>query len=180
MKKIVALALMLCMLCGCAAMAEDMEQLLALSWDELTPYLSDMGLVGDFDALDLIGLKLFIPTSLVKAEVSEADAQAGRLAAYASAAGDNGFLVVDAVNLGELTVDQWFEMVNSNEAMSDVRMDNMNGLTVVMYKNVVSDLWVCSLVDTNSNIITFSMGPASEDGSEFVFNLLMKSLQAIE
>jgi hypothetical protein len=71
-------------------------------------------------------------------------------------------------------------MVNSNEAMSDVRMDNMNGLTVVMYKNVVSDLWVCSLVDSNSNIITFSMGPASEDGSEFVFNLLMKSLQAIE
>ena len=78
MKKIVALVLMLCMLCGCAAMAEDMEQLLALSWDELTPYLSDMGLVGDFDALDLIGLKLFVPTSLVKAEVSEADAQAGQ------------------------------------------------------------------------------------------------------
>lgn len=179
MKKVLALVLMLCLLCGGAAMAEDLEQLLAMSWDEIAPNLPDMGIDGGYDTLDMLGLQLYIPSTLSKVEVSAEDAAAGRLACYASSDG-TGYLVVDAVNMADMTIDQWYEALNATETMSDVRMDSINGLGVVIYKNNTTDLWVCSLVDTNSNVITFAMGPASEEGSELVFNLLMKSLKPAE
>ena len=169
MKKIFALVMMLCLLCG-AAMAEE------LTWADVEPQLAENGLTGDYVVLEQLGLKIWLPAGLNAAEVSEEDAASGRLAAYV--ADDNSaYFTVDAINAGETTLDALFEKVSSNETCTDAEMITSNGLSIISYKNTAADCLTAALVDTNSNIIMFSMGPASADGADVVFYFIMASLQ---
>ena len=172
MKKILALVMMLCMLCS-VAMAEQ------LTWADIEPQLGDMGLEGEFVVLDQLGLKIWLPSALNAAAVSDEDAANGRLAAYA-ADDQSAYFIVDAVNVGEMTIDQMFENVSNNESVTDAQMVHSNGLSIVSYKNTAADCLTGALVDTNSNIIMFSMGPASTDGADMVFYFIMMSLQPAE
>lgn len=64
MKKILALVMMLCLLCG-AAMAEE------VTWADIEPQLAENGLSGDFVVLDQLGLKVWLPTGMNAAAVSK-------------------------------------------------------------------------------------------------------------
>ena len=172
MKKFLALVMMLCLLC-CTAMAEEM------TWADIEPQLGDMGLTGDFVVLDQLGLKIWLPSQLTAAAVSEEDAANGRLAAYA-ADDQSAYFIVDAVNMGEMTIDQLLANVSASESVANAQVMNTNGLTVVSYQNTAADCWTGALVDTNSNVIMFSMGPASAEGSDMVFSFIMLSLQPAE
>lgn len=169
MKKILALVMMLCLLCG-VAMAEE------VTWADIEPQLAENGLSGEFVVLEQLGLKIWLPTGLNAAAVSEEDAASGRLAAFAADDG-SAYFVVDAINMGEMTIDQLLENTKQNEAVTDAEMVINNGLSVVSYKNTAADCLTAALVDTNSNIIMFTMGPASSEGSEVVFYFIMSSLQ---
>ena len=172
MKKLVALVMIVCLLCT-AAFAEDGS---AITWADIEPQLGEMGLTGDFVVFDQLGLKIWLPTALNAVEVSEEDAAAGRLALF-MADDQSAYLAVDAANVEGLTIDQLFENAKANADLSDAEMINANGLTAVVYKSNTADFWSASLVDTNSNIINFVMGPASADGADMVFKFIMASLQ---
>ena len=167
MKKILALVMMLCLLCG-VAMAE--EQAEADVENELS---------GDYVVFDQLGLQIWLPEGLNAAEVSEEDAASGRLAAYV-ADDQTAYFTVDAVNAGEMTIDQLYENVTNDANSTDVEVLDCNGLTVVSCRNNQTDCFTGALVDTNSNIIMFSMGPASSEGADAVFYYVMASLQAAE
>lgn len=111
--------------------------------------------------------------------MSEADAAAGRLALFTDA-DHTAYLAVDAIHVDGMTLDQYYENALAAEGVSDVEMVTANGLSAVIYKSEAMDFWSASLVDTNSNIITFVMGPASEDGSQIVFSVIVASIQAAE
>ena len=64
--------------------------------------------------------------------------------------------------------------------MTNAEMMNSNGLSVISYQNTAADCWTGALVDTNSNIIMFSMGPASTEGADLVYSFIMASLQPAE
>ena len=172
MKKILALVMMLCLLCG-AAMAEE------VTWADIEPQLAENGLSGDFVVLDQLGLKVWLPTGMNAAAVSEEDAASGRVAAFAPDDG-SAYFVVDAVNMGEMTIDQLLANVSNNETVTDAEIVVNNGLSVVSYKNTASDCLTAALVDTNSNVIMFTMGPASAEGAAMVFYFIMSSLQPAE
>ena len=175
MKKLFALVLMLCMLCT-VAVAENASE---MNWTDVEPTLTEQGLTGDFAVLDQLGLKVWLPEGLNAVEVSEADAAAGRLALFTDA--DNtAYLAVDALHVDGMTLDQYYENAKATEGLSDVEMVTVNGLNAVVYKSESMDFWNASLVDTNSNIITFVMGPASEDGSQIVFSVIVASIQPAE
>ena len=175
MKKILALVTMLCLLC-CAAMAEDTS---TMNWSDIEPQLPDMGLTGEFAVLEQLGLKIWLPTGLNAAEVSEEDAAAGRLALF-MADDQSAYLAVDAVNVEGMTLDQLFENAKANAALTDTEMITVNGLNAVIYQSTEGNFWSASLVDTNCNVINFVMGPASEEGSQMVFSIIMASLQPAE
>ena len=175
MKKLFALVLMLCMLCT-AAVAENASE---MNWSDVEPTLTEQGLTGDFAVLDQLGLKVWLPTGLNAVAVSEADAAAGRLALFTDA--DNtAYLAVDALHVDGMTLDQYYENAKVSEGVSDVEMITANGLNAVVYKSDAQDFWSASLVDTNSNIINFVMGPASEEGSQIVFSVIVASIQPAE
>ena len=149
MKKILALVMMLCLLCG-VAMAEEQAE---------TDVENELS--GDYVVFDQLGLQIWLPEGLNAAEVSEEDAASGRLAAY----------VAD---------DQSAENVTNDANSTEVEVLDCNGLTVVTCRNNQADCFTGALVDTNSNIIMFSMGPASSEGADAVFYYVMASLQAAE
>ena len=175
MKKLFALVLMLCMLCT-AAVAENASE---MNWTDVEPTLTEQGLTGDFAVLDQLGLKVWLPEGLNAVEVSEADAAAGRLALFTDA-DQTAYLAVDAMNVEGMTIDQYYENAKATEGLSDVEMITVNGLNAVVYKSETMNFWSASLVDTNSNIINFVMGPASEEGSKLVFSIILASLQIAE
>ena len=175
MKKVLALVMMLCMLCG-VAMAEDAS---VINWTDVEPQLADMGLTGDFVVLEQLGLKIWLPEQLKAVEVSEEDAAAGRLALFMDD-DQSAYFAVDAANVEGMTLDQLFENAKNAENLSGVEMVTMNELNAVVYQSTEMDFWSASLVDTNSNVINFIMGPASEEGSQMVFSLIMASLQPAE
>ena len=175
MKKLLALVMMLCMLCT-AAVAENASE---ITWSDVEATLTEQGLTGEFAVLDQLGLKIWLPNGLDAVEVSEADAAAGRLALFTDA-DHTAYLAVDAIHVDGMTLDQYYESALAAEGVSDVEMVTANGLSAVIYKSEAMDFWSASLVDTNSNIITFVMGPASEDGSQIVFSVIVASLQTAE
>ena len=175
MKKLFALVLMLCMLCT-VAVAENASE---MNWTDVEPTLTEQGLTGDFAVLDQLGLKVWLPEGLNAVEVSEADAAAGRLALFTDAE-NTAYLAVDAVNVEGMTIDQYYENAKATEGVSDVEMITANGLNAVVYKSESLNFWSASLVDTNSNIISFVMGPASEEGSQIVFSVIVASIQPAE
>ncbi len=172
MKKILAFVMVLCLLCV-TAVAEE------LTWADIEPQLAENGLTGDYVVLEQLGLKIWLPAGLNPAEVSEEDAAGGRLALFI-AEDQSAYLAVDAINVGETTIDQLFEQVSSNETVTNAEMMNSNGLSVISYQNTAADCWTGALVDTNSNIIMFSMGPASTEGADLVYSFIMASLQPAE
>ena len=175
MKKLFALVMMLCLLCT-AAVAEDAS---TMNWTDIEPTLAAQGLTGDFLVPDYWGLKVWLPEGLNAVEVSEADAAAGRLALFTDA-DQTAYLAVDAMNVEGMTIDQYYENAKATEGLSDVEMITVNGLNAVVYKSETMNFWSASLVDTNSNIINFVMGPASEEGSQLVFSIILASLQIAE
>ena len=176
MKKLFALVLALCLLCG-VALAEDSGN--TITWDDIQPILEASGLSGDFVVFDQLGLKIWLPAGLVATEVSAEDAAAGRLALY-MAEDQSSYFVVDAVHVDGMTLDQAIE--NAQATAKSVDAINTNGLSAVSYINEASDTMCVSLVDTNSNIINFAVGPYSADpeNTETVFSFIMASLQPAE
>ena len=175
MKKLFAVAVMLCLLCT-AAFAEDTS---TMNWADVEPTLTEQGLAGGFVVFEQLGLQIWLPEGLNQVEVSETDAAAGRLALFMDAE-KTGYLAVDAMNVEGMTLDQYYEKAKATEGLSDVEMVTVNGLNAVVYKSESMDFWSASLVDANSNIINFVMGPASEDGSQIVFSVILASLQPAE
>ncbi len=174
MKKLIALVMMLCLLCTAAVAEENVA-----NWEDYAALLEEMGLTGDFVVLEQLGLKIWLPSGLNAVEVPEEHAAAGRLALFMDDA-QSAYLAVDALNVPGMTLDQYFENSKAAEGVSDVEMITVNGLNAVTYKSEASDFWSASLVDTNSNIINFVMGPASADGADIVFQIVMASLQPAE
>jgi len=176
MKKLLVLVLSLCLLCGCAFAEGDGN---VITWDQVLPTVEGAGLTGDFVVFDQLGLKIWLPSQLLPYEVSEEDAAAGRLAAY-MAEDQSAYLVIDAIHIDNMTLDQLAE--NAKASASDVDVCSTNGLSGVSYKNDAADLYTFALVDTNSNIISFSMGPVSADpeNAKLVFSVIMASLQPAE
>ena len=172
MKKLFAAILALCLMLSVAA-AETVD---TITWDAVEGNLADMGLTGDFYALEVLGLKIWIPTGLDPQEVPEEDAAAGRLAMFT--AEDGSYLVVDAGNVEGMTIDGLLESTQAAEGLTDVEMVIANGLSFVIYRSEELNCWSASLVDTNSNVINFLLGPA-EDGSKEAFSVIVASIQPV-
>ena len=66
MKKLFALVLTLCMLCGCAAMAEN-----DINWEDVAPLLEESGVTGDFYTFDDVDVEIFVPAGMISEELPD-------------------------------------------------------------------------------------------------------------
>ena len=69
MKKLFALVLALCLLCGCTAMAETATN--EITWEQVVPAIEAGNVTGDFYTFDEIAVAIWIPTGMVPTQVPD-------------------------------------------------------------------------------------------------------------
>ena len=83
MKKLFALALALCLLYGCTALADN-----EITWEQVSPQLEAAGVTGDFVTFDEIAVKVFIPTGVNAVELSDEDKSRGYIGYFTDGSDD--------------------------------------------------------------------------------------------
>ncbi len=178
MKKMLVMLTLLCVvLLPFAAMAETATT--TITWDEVgAPLVEASGLEGDFYALEDIGLAIWLPAGLNAVELSEEDIAAGYL--YVLTDDEETCLItIDAVNVEGMTLDGVLEEAVA-QGMFEPEIVIINGLSAVSYKDEANNTGCVVLVDTNCNVITFSLMPIEGEDAELVFGLIMSSLMPLE
>ena len=174
MKKMIAV---LALLCAVVLPFSAMAETSVITWDEVgAPAVEAYELAGDFYAMEVLGLKIWVPEGMVEVEVSEEDAAAGRLGIVAD---DSCALIIDAVHVDGMTLDQAYENAVAS-GMVEPEIVNLNGLSALSYKNEAINAGCIVLVDTNCNVITFTLMPIEGEEAELAFGLIMSSLMPLE
>ncbi len=174
MKKLTALLMLVCItLMPFASLAET------ITWEEVgMPFAAQSELEGDFVALNEMGLAIWIPSDLVYVEPSAEDAAAGRYAIFI----DNDqecALVIDAVYVEGMTLDQAYENAVAS-GMKEPEIVNVNGLDTLSYINEALNCASLVLVDTNCNMIIFTLSPIDNDIAKIAFTVISSSLMPLE
>ena len=171
MKKLIALLALVCvMMLPFAAMAEE------INWADMQPAIEELGLKGDFIALEDMGLMVWIPSTMAYYEPSAEDAEAGRYAIFAD---DECALTIDVVNVEGMTPDQALANAQAN-GMTEAGIDTVNGLSAVIYLNEAQSLASFVLVDTNCNMIIFSFTPVKDDLTKLASSIIFASIMPME
>ena len=176
MKKLIALLTLVCvMMMSFSVLAETT----AITWEEIgAPVVEAAEIEGDFYSIEELGLAVWLPNGLNAAEISEEDATAGRLYLMTDDEQTCAF-IIDAVHVDGMTLDQAYENAVAS-GMIEPEIVNINGLDALSYKNESINAGCVVLVDTNSNMIIFSLTPIEGEDAELVFGLIMSSIMPLE
>jgi len=172
MKKFTALLMLICI--ALLPLVSQAETIPAVTWEESGAALIEaLGLEGDFVALPEMGLQFWLPSQLVYVESSEEDLAKGIYATFVDSDLEC-VLQVTALHQDGATLDDVYAAAVANGLDTDYVI--LNGLYTVSYKDAANDVGCVTLVDTNSNIITFSITPINSDLAEAAFAIIMTSL----
>ena len=176
MKKLIPFLALLCaVLLSFSVMAETTS----ITWDEAgAPVVEAANIEGGFYSIEELGLAVWLPAGLSNADISEEDAAAGRLYLLTDEEQTCAF-IIDAVHVDGMTLDQAYQNA-VDSGMVEPEIVNINGLNAVSYKNEAINAGCVVLVDTNSNLIIFSITPIEGEDAELVFGLIMSSIMPLE
>ena len=174
MKKMIALLALLCVaVMPFAVMAETV-----ITWDDVSAVIEASGLEGGFYTMEELGLAIWLPDGLNAVELSEEEIAEGYL--YVLTDDEETCLItVDAVNEEGMTLDGVLEAAIA-EGMFEPEIVNINGLSAVSYKDEANNAGCIVLVDTNCNVITFTLMPIEGEEAELAFAVIMSSLMPLE
>ena len=178
MKKMLAMLMLLCVLVmPFSVMGETATE--TITWEEVgAPLVEASGLEGDFYALEELGLAIWLPAGMSAVELSEEDIAEGYL--YVLTDDEQSCLItIDAVNVEGMTLDGVLEEAVA-QGMFEPEIVIINGLSAVSYKDEANNAGCIVLVDTNCNVITFSLMPIEGEEAELAFALIMSSLMPLE
>ena len=178
MKKMLAMLMLLCVLVmPFSVMAETATE--TITWEEVgAPLVEASGLEGDFYALEELGLAIWLPAGLSAVELSEEDIAEGYLYVLTDDE-ESCFITIDAVNVEGMTLDGVLEEAVA-QGMFEPEIVIINGLSAVSYKDEANNAGCIVLVDTNCNVITFTLTPIEGEEAELAFGLIMSSLMPAE
>ena len=175
MKKMIALLMLLCVtLMPFAGLAENV-----ITWDEVgAPVVEASELEGDFYALEDLGLAIWLPEGLYSVELDDESIANGILYMLTDEEVSCA-LTISYVNEEGMTLDKLLAAA-VEEGMFEPEIVNINGLDALSYKDEANNLGCIALVDTNCNVIVFSLTPIDSEDAELVFGLIMSSLMPLE
>lgn len=177
MKKL--LAIVLALLCAVMLPLCAMAETAVITWDDFGAPVVEAGEIeGQFYSIESLGLAVWLPDGLKNAEISEEDANAGRLCLMMDDEKTCAF-IVDAVYVDGMTLDQAYENAVAN-GMVEPEIMNINGLDALTYKNEAINAGCVVLVDTNSNMIIFSITPINSDDAVLVYTLILSSIMPMQ
>ena len=174
MKKTLILLTMICVvLMPAASLAET------ITWSEVgEPFAEQAGLEGEFYSLSEMGLAIWLPDDLYAVEPAAEDAAAGRYALFTDEA-QECFLAIDTIHVDGMTLNQAYDNAVAS-GMKEPEIVNVNGLDTLSYLDETNNLGCIVLVDTNCNMIIFSLTPCDSEAAQLVFTVIGSSIMPLE
>ena len=174
MKKLFALMLALCLLCGCTALADN-----EITWDQVSPQLEAAGVTGDFVTFDEIAVKVFIPTGAKAAELSDEDKANGFIGYFTDESGDA--IAVQYVNVEGMDLETYAAQVAENGG-TEIEAGTVNGLPCITYEFTADAglCRVCSFTTQAGYILEVAVGPLADDNAKLGAGIVLASIQSAE
>ena len=177
MKKIFALLLALCLLCGCAAVAETATEN-AVSWEQVAPVLEGTGLTGEFVTFDQIAVKIWIPEGMEA--VAAEELPEGYIGYFAAAEGDA--VSVAYVDVDGMDLSTYAEQVAASGG-TEIETGTVNGLPCVTYEYPADEGSVnlcCAFTTEAGYILEVAAGPVADENAKLGASFILASIQAAE
>ena len=168
MKKLFALVLALCLLCGVAA-AETAE----LNWTDVAPILEAGGVTGDFYTFDAIAVKIFVPSDLQPQELPNEN-YIGYFAAE-----DGSALAVQYVNVNGASLEDYAAVLPEAGA-AEIEMGTLNGMPCVTYELPETKVICVAFATEAGYILEAVCGPYASDEEKTAAGMILASIQPNE
>ena len=167
MKKLFALVLALCLLCGCTALADN-----EISWEQVEPLLEQAGVNGNLYTFDQIHVAIFIPEGLESVELPD-DSYIGYFAAE-----DGSAVAVQYVNVEGMDLETYTAALPGVGA-TEIETGTVNGLPCVTYEVPANKTMNIAFTTEAGYILEVVVGPVEDDNAKTAAGIIMASIQAV-
>ena len=167
MKKLFALVLALCLLCGCTALADN-----EITWEQVEPLLEQGGVNGDFYTFDQIAVAIFIPEGLESVELPN-DSYIGYFAAE-----DGSGVAVQYVNVEGMDLEAYAAAL-SEVGATEIETGTVNGLPCVTYEVPANNSMNIAFTTEAGYILEAVVAPVTDDNSKLAGSIILASIQAV-
>ncbi len=167
MKKLFALVLALCLLCGCTALADN-----EISWEQVEPLLEQSGVNGNLYTFDQIAVAIFIPEGLESVELPD-DSYIGYFAAE-----DGSAVAVQYVNVEGMDLETYTAALPGVGA-TEIETGTVNGLPCVTYEMPANKTMNIAFTTEAGYILEVVVGPVEDDNAKTAAGFIMASVMAV-
>ena len=167
MKKLFALVLALCLLCGCTALADN-----EISWEQVEPLLEQAGVNGNLYTFDQIAVAIFIPEGLESVELPD-DSYIGYFAAE-----DGSAVAVQYVNVEGMDLETYTAALPGVGA-TEIETGTVNGLPCVTYEMPANKTMNIAFTTEAGYILEVVVGPVEDDNAKTAAGFIMASIMAV-
>ena len=167
MKKLFALVLALCLLCGCTALADN-----EISWEQVEPLLEQAGVNGNLYTFDQIAVAVFIPEGLESVELPD-DSYIGYFAAE-----DGSAVAVQYVNVEGMDLETYTAALPGVGA-TEIETGTVNGLPCVTYEMPANKTMNIAFTTEAGYILEVVVGPVEDDNAKTAAGFIMASIMAV-
>ena len=167
MKKLFALVLALCLLCGCTALADN-----EISWEQVEPLLEQSGVNGNLYTFDQIAVAIFIPEGLESVELPD-DSYIGYFAAE-----DGSAVAVQYVNVEGMDLETYTAALPGVGA-TEIETGTVNGLPCVTYEMPANKTMNIAFTTEAGYILEVVVGPVEDDNAKTAAGFIMASIMAV-
>ena len=175
MKKLFALMMALCLLLGTAT-----AETVVVNWEDyFGPAIEETGIEGEFVTFDEIAVKIWLPSQLQAAELTDEDRAEGYIG-YFSEDSDNATVAIVYVDTDGMTIEEYAAQLQEIEGVSDIELAIVNGLPCVNYQVKENDTLSVAFSTQAGYILEITMYPLSVEGAEMVWGAVASSIQAAE
>lgn len=168
MKKLFALALALCLLCGCTALAEN-----EITWEQVAPMVEENEIAGQWYTFEQVAVKIFIPDGMTPVESSDENV----IAYFASEDGDA--VCVNYVNMEGMDLATYAAALPEVGA-TGIETGILNGFECVTYEVPANQTVNAAFTTAAGYILEFAMGPIADDNAKMGASIIMASIQSAE
>ena len=170
MKKLFALLLTLCLLCGCTALADN-----EITWEQVAPVLEESGITGEFVTFDEIAVKLFVPAGMTAVELSDEDKANGYIGYFTDESGDA--IAVQYVDVEGMDLETYAAKV-AEVGGTEIETGTVNGLPCISYEYNTN--MICAFTTQKGYILEVAVGPLPDDNAKLVAGFILASIQSAE
>ena len=168
MKKLFALALALCLLFGCTALADN-----EITWEQVAPMVEGSGITGQWYTFEQIAVKIFIPDGMTPVESSDENV----IGYFQSEDGDA--VCVNYVNVDGMDLETYTAALPQVGA-TEIETGTLNGLPCVTYEVPANKTVNAAFTTQAGYVLEFAMGPIADDNAKVGASIIVASIQAAE